>query len=105
MNAFVYIWLRSGQNPNCLFPGSKEEITTELKSWVKRRRTFNNITMAECWDIFTNTDFHQPIKALQESLHEKQDPEVLDQLANLVALRMKICIHFTVSHCNDHSEC
>ena len=104
MTSLVDVWVRSGKSSECLHPGSTEEIITELKSWVKRRKILNNIKVAECWDVFCTADYHQQIKAQLESTEEIPTQEVVDQIANLTAREMKSFIHLRVSHCTDHSE-
>ena len=104
MTSLADVWVRSGKSTECLHPGSMEEIITELKSWVKRRKIFNNINMAESWDLFRTVDYHQQIKAQLKSNKEIPAQAAVDQVANIVAREMKSLIRHRVSHCTDHSE-
>ena len=104
MQSLADTWIRSGKSSKCLYPGSKEEIITELKSWVERRRILNNTMMVECWDVFRVADLAKQIDTLQESNQGKKDQAIWDQTGNLTAIDMRNFIHLRVSHCTDHSE-
>ena len=104
MTSLVDVWIRSGKGTKCLHPGSMEEIITELKSWVKRRRILNNIRMTECWDLFRTVDHHQQIETQLKSNKEIPTQAAVDQIANMKAREMKSFIRHRVSRCTDHSE-
>ena len=103
MNSLADVWVRSGKESKYLYPGSKKEVITELKSWLKRRETLNNI-LAECCDVFPIVGSQLQIRALLESHHQSQNQEDLDQIASLKAMQMRSRIPIRVSHCTDHSE-
>lgn len=104
MQSLADVWVRSGKISRCLYYGSKEEIITELKSWVERRKTFNNAKVAESWDVFRAADLQQQIETLHESNQGKEDQAIFDQVSDLTAIQMRNFIHLRVSHCTDHSE-
>ena len=104
MQSLADVWDRSGRNSKCLCPGSKEEIITELKSWVERRKILNNTKMVECWDVFRAADLRQQIDTLVDSNQGKEDQAMWDQIGNVTAIETGNFIHLRVSHCTDHSE-
>lgn len=104
MESLADVWFRSGKSSECLCPGSKEEIITELKYWVQRRKTFNNIRMAECWDALRTADHHQQIKTQIEANNEMPTQALWDQDNNFAATETRNRIRHRVSHCTDHSE-
>ena len=104
MQSLADAWIRSGKNSKCLHPGSKEEIITELKSWVERRKTLNNTKFAERWHVFAAAHLQKQIAALRKSNQGKDDQAVCDQIANRLAVRDRYEAPLWVSHCTDHSE-
>ena len=104
MQSLADAWVRSGHDPRCLYSGNNDEIITELKSWVDRRKTLNNTRMAESWTVLPTADLLQQIVILYASGQGLQDQADFDLVANFMAAQTKHWIHFEVSPCTDHSE-
>ena len=104
MESLADVWVRSGKNSKYLYLGNREEIITELKSWVKRRKILNNIKMVQYWDVFRIEDYFQETEAQLVSNQEPQTQAEADQNANFMAIQMRIRIRYHVSHCTNHSE-
>ena len=104
MESLADVWFRSGKSSECLYPGSKEEIITELKYWVQRRKTFNDIRMAKNWDVLRNLDYHLQIKTQIEANNGILTQVLWDQNNNATATDVRNRICHRVSHCTGHSE-
>ena len=104
MESLADVWFRSGKSSECLYPGSKEKIITELKYWVQRRKTFNNIQMASNWDVLRNMDYHQQMETQIEANNGILTQALRDQNNNFTATDMRNRIRHWVSHCTDYSE-
>ena len=103
MESLADVWFRSGKSSECLYPGSKEEIIKELKYWVQRRKTFNNIQMAENWDVLRTLYYDQQIETQFEANNGIVTQALWDQNNDFTARDMRNRIRHRVSHCTDHS--
>ncbi len=90
MISLADLWGRPGQNVGRSYPASIEqrsieEIVTELKAWVQRRKTNNDSKEAAGWDMLCT------LKSLQQSANRPgavqagQEGTVMDPIAEYLA--------------------
>ena len=107
MNALAEIWVRSGGSHELLYQGSTEDIITELKAFLQRRKIYNNLFLAGAWDALRAMDSLQQFADRPGGFQQGQAPGMMDQVAAIAASQMKDLNRTRVSYililwCFDH---
>lgn len=88
MNALAEIWDRSGRRHQLLYQGSTEDVITELKAWVKRRRVYNDFFLEESWVAVRAMDSLQQLIDRPGGFQQGQAPGMMDRVAAIAASQM-----------------
>lgn len=98
MNSVADLWVRSGRNPERLYQGSTEDIVKELKAWVERRKTHNNVAIEGHWDMFRGIDSIQELSDQSAGIQKGQISGVMDQVYAITATQLANLERNRVSH-------
>ena len=88
MNALAEIWDGTGRRHQLLYQGSTDNVITELKAWVKRRRVFNDFFLEESWVAVRAMDSLQQLADWPGGFQQGQAPGMMNQVAAIAASQM-----------------
>ena len=88
MDPVAELWVRSGRNHQLLYQGKTEDIITELKAFVQRRKVYNNLFLACSYEALRAIDSLQPFADRPGGFQQGQAPGMTDQVAAIAASQM-----------------
>lgn len=95
MDSLADLWARSGRKLQRLYQGSTEDIVEQLKAWVKRRKSHNDLYMDASEEMFRVMD---TIPQTNNQVQRAQSSDTMDLIRAIIATQMDIVDRCRVSH-------